>query len=385
MKLTKRILSAVLTLSLTAGVSIPAVYEKSTNISAVAVDSANKMQEVADELRQHLVNRETEFEINIPSELLDDVSNIKNIISLAVKDTSESSAVEGDYLAWILGLSSFEFSYSMDGYVTTSFEMEYCTTAEQEAELTEKVAEILDELDVYSANDYEKIKAVYDYVLNNVTYNLDASDLKYSAYGACINGEAICQGYSLLMYRLLSELGINVRCIPGDACGGSHMWNMVELYGKYYYIDATFDDGMIDEYQYFLRGSEDFDSYIEKYPHEFKPEDYTSFYYADYTDGDFLARFDISPTAFDPSAPVVTNPPATTVYTTTGMTEEFEYGDLNHDGEVSVADLVYCSNYVLAVEKTEYSCDLNNDNRTDVFDVIIMRGIIGDKLSKKLN
>ena len=211
MKLTKRILSAVLTLSLTAGVSIPAVYEKSTNISAVAVDSANKMQEVADELRQHLVNRETEFEINIPSELLDDVSNIKNIISLAVKDTPESSAVEGDYLAWILGLSSFEFSYSMDGYVTTSFEMEYCTTAEQEAELTEKVAEILDELDVYSANDYEKIKAVYDYVLNNVTYNLDASDLKYSAYGACINGEAICQGYSLLMYRLLSELGINVR------------------------------------------------------------------------------------------------------------------------------------------------------------------------------
>lgn len=387
MKLTKRILSAVLTLSLTAGVSIPAVYEKSTNISAVAVDSANKMQEVADELCQHLVNRETEFEINIPSELLDDVSNIKNIISLAVKDTPESSAVEGDYLAWILGLSSFEFSYSMDGYVTTSFEMEYCTTAEQEAELTEKVAEILDELDVYSANDYEKIKAVYDYVLNNVTYNLDASDLKYSAYGACINGEAICQGYSLLMYRLLSELGINVRCIPGDAGGGSHMWNMVELYGKYYYIDATFDDGMIDEYWYFLRGSEDFDSYIEKYPHEFKPEDYTSSYYADYTD-DFLTRFDISTTAFDPSAPIVTTTATTavtTTLTTTTAEPQFEYGDLNRDGIVSVADLVYCTNYALAVGNLKYSCDLNNDNRTDVFDVIIMRGIIGEKLSQKLN
>lgn len=389
MKITKKIISAFLALSLITGISIPVSNASFNNeISSISEKSTADINAVASEVRKHFVNRENEFVVDIPFELLEDVSNIKKIMSLAVKDTDESSPVEGDYLAWTTGKSSFSFVPDMStGCYKTTFTMKYRTTAEQEAELDEKVAEILNELDVYSASDYEKIKAVHDYVLQNTEYNLYGDEYIYSAYGACINGEAVCQGYSLIMYRLLSELGINTRIIPGTAGGGDHMWNLVELYGKYYYIDATFDDGDgVYKYAYFLKGSEDFDSYgLTSDSHVFDASNFTSSLYADYSDGDFLARFDISPTAFDPSAPVVTTATTTTTTTTTEITEEYEYGDLNHDGKISVADLVYCSNYVLAVENAEYSCDLNNDNRTDVFDVIIMRQIISDIILNQIN
>ena len=321
MKIAKRILSAFLALSLTAGISLPAVYAEPVTCT-MAADSTADMETVVDELREYLVNRETKFEISIPFEFIESTSDIKKMLSLAVKDTPESSPVEGDYLAWTTGASRYGYSTDIkSGCYIVNFTMSYHTTAEQEDELDVKVAEILDELNVYSVSDYEKIKAVHDYIINNVTYTFNGSELVHSAYGAGVQGKAVCQGYSLLMYRLLSELDINVRLIPGTANGGGHMWNLVELYGKCYYIDSTFDDGVMNKYAYFLKGSEDFDSYdIYTEPHIFETSDLTSSLYADYTDGDFLARFDISPTAFDPSAPVVTSPPTTTTTSTSTTT-----------------------------------------------------------------
>lgn len=391
MKITKRILSAFLAFSLTAGAYLPAVYEN-PQFCTSAVDSTADMQSVADEVRTHLVNREAEFTLNIPMELLEDTANIKKILSLAVKDTPESSPVEGDYLAWTAGKSGFSLvpDRATGCYITT-FTMGYRTTAEQEAELDEKVADILAELNVFSATDYEKIKAVHDYIIANVTYNLNGSDLKYSAYGAGVQGEAVCEGYSLLMYRLLSELGINVRLIPGTANGGGHMWNLVELYGKYYYVDVTFDDGMIDKYTYFLKGSEDFDPAGEDYPHVFTPQKYTSSLYADYSDGDFLARFDISPTAFDPSAIVVTAPPVTTTAkpvetvpvttTVTPVTPEYKLGDVNGDGLIGPVDAsiilnIYAQlstlNEIELTASLKKSADTNSDGLINASDASII-------------
>ncbi len=393
MKLTKRILSAFIALTLTAGVSLPAVsaYDISETVSVSEKSTDIDMEAYAAEYRTHLVNRETSFSISVPKEFMQDTDNVFKMISLAVKDTPESSAVEGDYLAWVLSYSNFSFKYSSGQYslITT---MEYHTTAEQEAELDKKVAEILDELNVYSASDYEKIKAVHDYVIGNVDYYLSGDMIYHTAYSAGIDGKAVCQGYSLLMYRLLSELGINVRCIPGTAGGGGHMWNLVELYGKYYYIDATFDDGMIDKYAYFLKGSEDFDSYDkDDDPHVFETDGYTSSYYADYTDGDFLARFDISPTAFDPSAPVVTAQPVTTVKTTstvpvtttavTVVVPEYSFGDMDGDGMITAKDASYVlMAYGAAATKQDdgltdgqkVSADVNKDGKIDASDASIM-------------
>ncbi|MBR6385295.1 MAG: hypothetical protein IKS03_04135 [Ruminococcus sp.] len=65
----------------------------------------------------------------------------------------------------------------------------------------------------------------------------------------------------------------------------------------------------------------------------------------------------------------------TTATTTAEKPEEFAYGDLNHDGFVNIADLVYCSEAILGKIESEYSLDLNNDGFEDVFDLIVMRGL----------
>ena len=97
----------------------------------------------------------------------------------------------------------------------------------------------------------------------NVTYdyeNIDDPDytLKFSAYAALIHKTAICQGYGTLMYRILNEVDVDTRFVAGfDDNGVDHGWNLVEVDGSYYYIDATWDAGS-EEYEYFLKGESDF-------------------------------------------------------------------------------------------------------------------------------
>ncbi len=77
-----------------------------------------------------------------------------------------------------------------------------------------------------------------------------------------------------------------------------------------------------------------------------------------------------------------TKPTTTTTTSTTTTTTQPPKplkGDLNKDGKVNVADLVYCANAVLGRSKPEYSCDANNDGYTDVFDVIFMRQLLTTK------
>ncbi len=68
--------------------------------------------------------------------------------------------------------------------------------------------------------------------------------------------------------------------------------------------------------------------------------------------------------------------------TTTVPAVEYEKGDLNRDGKISIADLVCCAEEVLGAADYDFSCDVNGDGKTNVYDVIIMRVIFIDKMQK---
>lgn len=135
----------------------------------------------------------------------------------------------------------------------------YYSTAAQENELTQKVNTILAGLDLEGKSDFEKVRAIYTYLTDNVTYdytnlNNDSYMLKYTAYAAAVNGTAVCQGYAVLFYRLALECGIDARVIDGSSRGGGHAWNIVELNDKYYLLDSTWDAGRGQNgWTYFLR------------------------------------------------------------------------------------------------------------------------------------
>ena len=177
-------------------------------------------------------------------------------------------ANEGDYLAWQYGgwSASMEGGYDSDYiYLTITYTMTYYTTASQEDQVTARVNSLLDELDVYDADSYTKLKAIYDYICTNVTYdheNLENEDydLKYTAYAALMNGTAVCQGYALLLYRLALELGVDARLIAGDG-DGPHGWNIAEIDDLYYNLDSTWDAGQTS-YNYFLVCPDNFTDHV---------------------------------------------------------------------------------------------------------------------------
>jgi hypothetical protein len=101
--------------------------------------------------------------------------------------------------------------------------------------------------------DYERVKFLHDYIISKVTYDEeayregDAADektqaLPYTAYGALLEGKALCGGYAKLFELVMHRLGYDCEYVTGTAGGGPHAWNLIRLDGDYYYIDLTWDD-----------------------------------------------------------------------------------------------------------------------------------------------
>ena len=111
----------------------------------------------------------------------------------------------------------------------------------------EQIADCYRNLD----SDYEKIKAVHDYICENAKYNL----IYGGAYSNLYRGESTCTGYAYSFYAIMKELGIGVTLEYSI----DHVWNKVLLDGKWYNVDVTWDDGDDGNvyYDFFLKCDKD--------------------------------------------------------------------------------------------------------------------------------
>jgi len=91
-----------------------------------------------------------------------------------------------------------------------------------------------------SMTDFEKELYLHDALVKRVTYN-DAA-YAHNAYGALVNGVAVCEGYSEALQILLHRAGIPSFQAYGYANGGPHAWNYVQLDGAWYHTDPTWND-----------------------------------------------------------------------------------------------------------------------------------------------
>ncbi|MBR3314406.1 MAG: leucine-rich repeat protein [Atopobiaceae bacterium] len=173
---------------------------------------------------------------------------------------------EGDYLRWQHERYSANWTHNDANVSYFTYQISYYTTREQEEALTQRVNEVMAELIDESMSDYQKVRAIYYYICGHVAY--DSANMgktwPRSAYAAMMEGKAVCQGYASLFYRMALQAGIDNRFIKGivtDDNGGTseHGWNIVNLGGVYYNIDATWDSFNAPYgYKYYLRGSNEF-------------------------------------------------------------------------------------------------------------------------------
>lgn len=183
---------------------------------------------------------------------------------------------QGDYLRW--HYKTYSLSWLQDTATNKTVftcTMTYLTTAEQEETANAEVAALLDSLNVYTASDYVKVKAIYDHLCGNVKYDTDGllfgNQIVYTAYSALVRNRAVCQGYANLFYRLALELNVDARLIPGTGNGDRHGWNIVKLGDYYYNLDATWDAEPSPGgggYGYFLKSPDSFSNHVREAAYE---------------------------------------------------------------------------------------------------------------------
>lgn len=119
--------------------------------------------------------------------------------------------------------------------------------------LYEKAVQVHDSLTDPSMGAYERVKAFHDYLCQTVTYR-EYGQACYTAYGALVNGAAVCQGYTQAMDLLCYLSGIDCEHIFGSSRGVYHSWVRVLVDGQWYNVDVTWDDQeSYISYDYFLR------------------------------------------------------------------------------------------------------------------------------------
>ena len=121
---------------------------------------------------------------------------------------------------------------------------------------------VVDELITSNMSDYEVVKTLHDYLVTHCDYDyrVDIGNMpfvSYQAEGALLKGTAVCGGYAKAFELLLDAAGIPNETITGYA-GGYHAWNLVQVDGQWYHVDATWDDptvrgGDYIRYDYFLK------------------------------------------------------------------------------------------------------------------------------------
>ena len=242
------------------GNSIQTDTAEFTTVEAIRQESPD-MQDAAEQLRAQMVKRETQITVEYLADEAVTKENSPASVLLFTALEHTGNPKEGDYLhRHCKGLT-----YSIDStvhpgghWVTATYTITYRSTAQQETAVDQKVAQIVQELGVSNASDYQKVKAIYDYLCKNVSFDYVGATMGnadvYTTYSALVNGKAVCHGFATAFYRLALELDVDTRLIAGKYENTSHGWNIVKIGGKYYNVDATRDAGKTPaEYAFFLK------------------------------------------------------------------------------------------------------------------------------------
>ena len=104
----------------------------------------------------------------------------------------------------------------------------------------------------------ETVLNVYNFVIYEMNYELTDARFVANIYCATKNKIGVCSTYSIYMKKLLDELDIQCNYVRGCIIADDihHMWNVVKVNNKWYYLDATFGEGINPDYTYFLINSD---------------------------------------------------------------------------------------------------------------------------------
>lgn len=144
--------------------------------------------------------------------------------------------------------------YSDKGSI--KYKIQYFTSKSKDAIADKLVTQQVNKINKTAKTDFDKVKAVNDYIVSNTSYG-GIGDDRHTAYGLMQKKIAVCQGYALATYKMLTKLNIPVRYVVGKSKNQDHAWNKVKISGVWYNLDTTWNDPVPNSeteinYNYFL-------------------------------------------------------------------------------------------------------------------------------------
>ncbi|MCR5657562.1 MAG: hypothetical protein K6G06_08890, partial [Butyrivibrio sp.] len=212
-------------------------------------------QEIGEAVRAGIKNRQSVIAVNFAIKgRLGESAIADKVLKIAYEHTGVPN--EGDYVKWasIMKASKSAIGYAKNcTYGTFKISFVYTHNYAQEVATTNAINNIIKAsgANAKGLSDFNKISRIYQYIVNNIGYdrNYQAKDnagnyLHYSCYSAAVLHSTVCEGFALLFYRCMLQLGVDARLINGTGGGESHGWNIVKLGGVYYNIDSTWDSNI---------------------------------------------------------------------------------------------------------------------------------------------
>ncbi len=185
------------------------------------------------------------------------------------------------------------------------------------SDIAPDVARLAQKLTAGKAGDRAKAMALYEWIGQNVSYDVDAyfsGNFPDDAPEVVLaNRTAICGGYAKLFVALATSVGLEAEIVPGLSKGygfeteakerkSDHAWNAVKIDGEWHLLDATWGSGHIDEDKRFVAdyGTGWFSVKPEEFIFTHLPEDARWQLLSTPLDrSEFLAQANVSPPYFE--------------------------------------------------------------------------------------
>ncbi len=202
-------------------------------------------------------------------------SEFQNAWDAFITDKSEYFYIDSSKVCLVTKMTTKGSNTNYEFYIGKGNNENYFIDSFKTKEQVEKALDEIkdakqDVLKNASGNNYEKMKYIHNWIIDNVKYDTANNKNNSNIYGCLVNKNVICEGYARTFKYLMDELDIPCLLVSGIAVDDNgkserHAWNYVYIKNAWYAIDTTWDDpiiigsGKVDDsikYKYFLRGSD---------------------------------------------------------------------------------------------------------------------------------
>lgn len=110
------------------------------------------------------------------------------------------------------------------------------TDIQTQKKAVDSKANSIAELAKSAATNAEKAQIVHDYFINNTKYSTNPNA---TVYDLLVNNQGVCTSYALSYKLVMDKLGIP--CGISVSTAMNHEWNVIQIDGKWYNVDITYD------------------------------------------------------------------------------------------------------------------------------------------------